>query len=65
MRANIKEVWVILECPNCNRPQTASFWVTDNNMVLDLSRLRKMECKFCEHGYELQVKEIDTRLPVT
>lgn len=64
MKANVKEVWIIAECPNCHRPQTINFWVTEG-MAIDITRERRLECDRCGHGYQLQVREMDTRLPVT
>ena len=50
MKAKIKELWLILECPECFRPQVVSRHVT-NNAVIHLLKADHIICDLCDKNY--------------
>ncbi len=57
MEAKLRAVWIIVECPNCHKPQVIRKWVGDGE-VYNFESVRPYECDLCEQHYEvhLQVK---------
>lgn len=46
MEAEAKELWVIVECPHCNRPQTVNRYIKDNQVRLEDERV--ITCPICK-----------------
>lgn len=59
MEARVRAFWIVLECPNCHKPQIINKWV-QNGGIIDLGSVRSYECDLCEHPfeYQLQIREI-------
>ena len=52
MDAKIRVVWLVVECPHCNSPQTVRKQVLDNK-VLNIIKPRYHICELCGEGYFL------------
>jgi transcription elongation factor Elf1 len=61
MNAKVRELWLIVECPNCQRPQIVNKYVKDN-AVIRLLQTRYMTCTMCEKNYFVKLEELDTEL---
>lgn len=60
MQAKIKELWLIVECPHCQRPQVKCFgYVDGNGKVFNLDEVRILNCKVCAKRYELRFEKGD------
>jgi len=53
VNAEIKEVWIILECPHCLKPLTQRK-VVRNNKVLFMEYKWEAVCKHCDETYHVQ-----------
>ena len=58
MDAKVRELWLIVECPKCLRPQVLHKHVMDNKIV-NLKQTRYMTCEYCDEGYFVELKEAD------
>jgi hypothetical protein len=61
MNAKVKEVWLIVECPHCMRPQIVNKFVK-GNAVINLTRPRYMSCTICNKNYFVELCEMETDL---
>jgi transposase-like protein len=61
VNAKVRELWLIVECPHCMRPQIVNKFVTDN-AVVRLLQTRYVECTVCNKNYFVELKEMDTDL---
>ena len=55
MEAKAKELWVIVECPHCNRPQPVNRYIKDN--VVRLEDGRVVTCYICKGVFTLTLVE--------
>ena len=60
MDAKVRELWLIVECPHCLRPQVFRKHVMENT-VISLTKTRYMTCEFCGDSFfiELEEKEVE------
>jgi hypothetical protein len=58
MDAAVRALWIVVECPNCHKPQVINRWV-EKGVVYDFKTVRSYECDLCDNPYEfhLQVRE--------
>lgn len=54
MKAKIKELWLIVECPECFRPQVVSRHVS-NNAIIHLLKARYIICDRCDKNYYFEL----------
>jgi len=56
MQGKLKELWLIMECPNCQRPNTANKYVLDGK-ILRLLEPMSCNCPICETSYTIVLKQ--------
>jgi transcription elongation factor Elf1 len=61
--AVVKELWMIVECPHCHRPQVVNKYVKDNAAVC-LLQTRYVTCDMCDKNYFVKLEEMETELQV-
>jgi transcription elongation factor Elf1 len=61
MNAIVKELWLIVECPKCMRPQVVNKYVKDN-AVINLLRPRYVSCSICSTNFFVELEELNTDL---
>jgi hypothetical protein len=60
MNAKVKELWLIVECPNCLRPQVMNIFVKDN-AAINVHRTRYLQC-LCGTNSFVELEDLDTDL---
>ena len=60
MRTPIKELWIIVECPHCHRPQAINRWWVAGGLVYNLAEARERNCKVCEKPYKIEYEIIES-----
>lgn len=59
MKGEIKEVWLIVECPKCHRPQVKNKFVHDN--VVRFMKLKwDMTCDICDESFYVEPELIES-----
>lgn len=58
MNAKVRALWLIVECPECHRPQVVHKHVLDNTVV-HLLKTRYTTCDNCDKPYFVELKESD------
>jgi transcription elongation factor Elf1 len=61
MNAKVKELWLIVECPDCMRPQVVNKYVKDN-AVVRLLQTRYVSCDMCNTNFFVKLEELETDL---
>jgi len=55
MKAKVKELWLIVECPHCLRPQTIFKYVLKDTVV-NLFAPRAYQCEMCDGTFMITIK---------
>ena len=58
MNGKIIMLWLIVECPECLRPQGLHKHLLDGS-IINLERTRYMTCEYCDQGFFVELKESD------
>jgi ribosomal protein S27E len=61
MNAKVIALWMLVECPECHRPQVVHKHVIDN-LVVHLLKTRYVNCDNCDNSYFIELKENDFAL---
>jgi len=56
MNARVKALWLIVECPDCLKPQTVVKQVIENTVV-NILKIRYLTCEFCDGNYFIELSE--------
>ena len=56
MNAKIKGIWMIVECPHCQKPQVIFKLIFDNS-VDNILKPRYFECEYCGENCFVELKE--------
>jgi len=56
--AKIKEIWFIVECPHCHRPQTKNRFIHDN--IIKIKPIN-IECEMCLQTFTIDLKVSDDK----
>ena len=54
MKGQVKEVWVIVECPHCKRPLTLLRSVVRNKIVN--FNPGNVQCIYCDQSFPIELK---------
>jgi hypothetical protein len=52
-KGKVTEVWIIAECPHCNRPLTKNRYVINDTMVVKPLEVR---CEYCDKRFEIDLE---------
>jgi hypothetical protein len=55
LKAKVRAVWLIVECPHCMKPQSVRKIVIDN-MVIGILKVRYETCEFCDEGFFIELE---------
>ncbi len=61
MKANVKGLWLLVECPHCNSPNVIRKHIADN-AVVNILKTRYEECGDCSKGFFLELTEASHEL---
>jgi transcription elongation factor Elf1 len=61
MKALVKELWFVVECPHCHRPQVVNKPVVDGK-VPDPMRPRYFVCEYCDNNCFIELEELETEI---
>jgi ribosomal protein S27E len=64
MNANVRGIWMIVECPHCLKPQILYKHVLDNKVV-NIMKPRYFDCEFCGNNCFIHLEEMETEMPYT
>ena len=58
MEANVKMVWLVIECPHCHAPQVVNKYI-HKNKIYDPFRKMVKTCQFCDKEYYVHLVDKD------
>lgn len=56
MDAKVRGIWLVVECPHCNKPQVLFKHVLDNT-VDAIMKIRYFSCEYCDKNCFVELKE--------
>ena len=58
MDAKVRGLWLLAECPHCNKPQVLFRYVLDNT-VDSIMKKRFFNCEHCDENCFIELKEAE------
>ena len=58
MDAKVRGLWLVVECPHCNKPQVIFRYVLDNT-VDSITKKRFFSCEYCDENCFIELKETE------
>ena len=61
MDAKVRGLWLVVECPHCNKPQIFFRYVMDNK-VSSITKKRFFNCEYCDENCFIELKDEEYKI---